>query len=41
LERGRKYPGTLFAPPVNRGGYLMQNAETGHLIETVQARLAC
>jgi hypothetical protein len=40
LERGRKYPGTLFAPPVNRSGYLMQNDDTVHLIETVKARLA-
>ncbi len=39
LERGRAYPGTLFAPSVNRGGYLMQDAETGDLIKIVKARL--
>ena len=40
LEQGRKYRGSLFAPMVNRSGYLLNNKEKSRLINTVQNRLA-
>jgi hypothetical protein len=41
LEQGRKYKGTLlFAPKVNRGGYLHKNDENRRLVELVRTRLS-
>ncbi|RZN20107.1 hypothetical protein [Bradyrhizobium sp. Leo121] len=39
LDVGRKYKGTLFAPSVNRGGYLIRNPERERLIAVVKSRL--
>jgi hypothetical protein len=39
LEQGRKYEGSLFAPEVNRSGYLLKNHENDRLVELVQKRL--
>jgi hypothetical protein len=39
LEQGRKYEGTLFAPNVNRGGYLLMNHDNDLLAQVVQSRL--
>jgi hypothetical protein len=39
LEQGRKYKGTLFAPVVNRSGYLINNDKNSRLINLVRNRL--
>jgi hypothetical protein len=39
LEQGQKYKGTLFAPRVNRSGYLLKNRDNEVLIERVRKRL--
>jgi hypothetical protein len=39
LEQGQKYKGTLFAPKVNRSGYLLKNYDNEILIKLVQQRL--
>jgi hypothetical protein len=38
LEQGQKYKGTLFAPKVNRSGYLLKNHDNKVLIELVRKR---
>jgi hypothetical protein len=40
LDVGRRYEGTLFAPAVNRGGYLIKNEENAQLVALVKDRLA-
>jgi hypothetical protein len=40
LDVGRKYSGTLFSPSVNRGGYLLKNAENDRLIALVKRRIS-
>jgi hypothetical protein len=40
LEQGRKYDGTLFAPKVNRSGYLIKNDDKRGLVDIVRNRLA-
>jgi hypothetical protein len=40
LETGRKYKGTLFAPPVNRGGHLLNGPDKAKIVRTIQSRLA-
>jgi hypothetical protein len=40
LEQGRKYEGTLFAPNVNRSGYLLKDEDNRRLVEIVRNRLA-
>jgi hypothetical protein len=40
LEKGRRYSGTLYAPLVNRGGYLLRNSDNDRLIELVRARVS-
>jgi len=41
LERGRKYPGTLFAPFVNvQNGYLVHSVTNDRLVDVVKERLA-
>jgi hypothetical protein len=39
LDTGRRYGIGLFAPLVNRGGYLLNNDDNKRLIELVQARV--
>jgi hypothetical protein len=39
LDTGRKYKGTLFAPPVNRSGHLIKSPDRDSLIEHVKRRL--
>jgi hypothetical protein len=40
LEQGRKYEGTLlFAPEVNRSGYLLKNDANDRLVELVRKHL--
>jgi hypothetical protein len=40
LEQGRRYEGTLFAPRVNRSGYLIRNDDNRRLVDIVKNRLA-
>jgi hypothetical protein len=40
LEVGRRYSGTLFAPFVNRGGYLLKNRANERLMKVVRERLS-
>jgi hypothetical protein len=40
LEQGRKYDGTLFAPMVNRIGYLIKDRANEQLIKRIRNRLA-
>jgi hypothetical protein len=40
LDVGRKYPGTLFAPLVNRSGHLLKNRQNKRLIDIVRERIA-
>jgi hypothetical protein len=39
LEKGKRYPGTLFAPLVNRGGHLLRNKYNSRLVEAVRSRI--
>jgi hypothetical protein len=39
LERGRKYTGKLFAPEVNRAGFLVRSRTNSRLIEIVKSAL--
>lgn len=39
LDVGRQYGGTLFAPRVNRGGYLIKNDENARLVALVKSIL--
>jgi hypothetical protein len=39
LDVGREYKGTLFAPPVNRGGYLLNSAQREKIIELVKKQI--
>jgi hypothetical protein len=36
LETGKRYKGTLFAPPVNRGGHMINGPEKEKIIELVR-----
>lgn len=40
LDTGRKYPGTLFVPNVNRGGFLINGPEKSAIVKSVRQRLA-
>jgi hypothetical protein len=40
LDVGCEYRGTLFAPPCNRGGYLLNGAQREKIIELVRKRIA-
>jgi hypothetical protein len=40
LDTGRKYPGTLFAPAVNRSGHFIKGPERDSIIEAVKRRLS-
>jgi hypothetical protein len=40
LDTGRKYEGTLFAPPVNRSGHLIKSPDRDRLIGLIKSRLA-
>lgn len=39
LEAGKRYPGTLFAPLMTRGGHLRRNSSNNKLIKLVRRRL--
>jgi hypothetical protein len=39
LDTGRKYPGTLFAPDVNRGGFLINGPEKDAIVKAVRQHL--
>jgi hypothetical protein len=40
LDTGRKYKGTLFAPPVNRSGHLLSGPEKNAISQVVRRRVA-
>ncbi|UGY27326.1 hypothetical protein HU675_0011505 [Bradyrhizobium septentrionale] len=40
LETGRKYGVGLYAPLVNRSGFLLKNSDNGQLVELIRKRLA-